>query len=72
MCSAILSNGGVHGVRVTLVNTTVVPMQAPKLEGISALNNFLFTENGLTYWKAYQMGSGKMITWSNLQGGFHS
>ena len=67
---AILSHGGVRGVRVTLIDST---KQHPislkgKLEGVSNLNNFHYGEECLTAWKAFDLGEGKAIPWSQLQG----
>lgn len=68
LCNAILSRGGVRGVRVALIYSNILPIPAVKLVGISTLNNFQFSAKGLTYWKAYKIGEGKMITWSKLHG----
>ncbi|KAK3745370.1 hypothetical protein QZH41_001408 [Actinostola sp. cb2023] len=67
---AILSYGGVRGVRIAIVDTTVnktVSIQG-KWEGISNLNNFSYHNNseGVTVWKAYDIGEGKNILWSQL------
>jgi len=69
---AILSYGGVRGVRIAIVDTTVnktVSIQG-KWEGISNLNNFSYHDNseGVTVWKAYDIGEGKNILWSQLPG----
>ena len=67
---AILSHGGIRGVRVTLIDST---KQHPislhgKLEGVSSLNNFHYGKECLTAWKAFDLGKGKTIPWSQLQG----
>ena len=67
---AILSHGGVRGVRVTLIDSR---KQHPtslqgKLEGVSNLNNFYYGEECMTAWKAFDVGEGKVIPWSQLQG----
>jgi len=67
---AILSHGGVRGVRVTLIDSTKqhpISLQS-KLEGASNLNNFHYGEECLTVWKAFDVGEGKTIPWSQLQG----
>ncbi|KAK3734700.1 hypothetical protein QZH41_011292, partial [Actinostola sp. cb2023] len=65
---AISSNDGVRGVRVALVDGSALsPLDVGELEGISTLNNFSFSERGLTCWKAYNVGQGKTIPWSQLQ-----
>ena len=68
---AMLSHGGINGVRVALVtDATNKPQQemAGRWEGISSLNNFLYLEDSVTVWKAYDIGQGKTISWSQLQG----
>ena len=65
---AILSRGGIKGVRVTLADTTAIfnPFKAPKLTGISQLNNFTFSEEGVVARRAYEIGEGKFLPWSSL------
>ena len=59
---AILSRGGIKGVRVTLADTTIFnPFNAPKLTGISQLNNFTFSEEGVVARRAYEIGEGKFL-----------
>lgn len=68
---AILSHGGVRGVRVTLVDSKKQqpPMTSQgKLEGVSYLNNFHYGDECLTVWKAFDVGEGKAISWSQFQG----
>ena len=67
---AMLSYGGVRGVRVALVDAKE---QLPssllgKLEGVSSLNNLYYGDESLIAWKAYDVGIGKTIPWSQLQG----
>ena len=63
---AILSRGGIKGVRVTLAGTTIFnSFNAPKLTGISQLNNFTFSE-GVAARRAYEIGEGKFLPWSSL------
>ena len=60
---AILSNNGVRGVRVAVVNVEGVgQMQPTKWEGVS------HDDDGVTVWKAYDIGEGKSMLWSQLQG----
>ncbi|KXJ26035.1 hypothetical protein AC249_AIPGENE6462, partial [Exaiptasia diaphana] len=68
---AILSHGGVHGVRVALVDAKelkAAPLQ-DKWEGINSLNNFLYQDDdrNVTVWRAYDIGKGKTLTWSDLK-----
>lgn len=68
---AMLSHGGINGVRVTLVTDVLDKPQKEmtgRWEGISSLNNFLYQEDCVTVWKAYNIGQGKTIPWSQLQG----
>ena len=67
---AILSHGGISGVRVVLVSdASGRPREVTgRWEGISTFNNFLYQESCITVWKAYNIGQGKAISWSQLQG----
>ncbi|KAK3745613.1 hypothetical protein QZH41_003631 [Actinostola sp. cb2023] len=66
---AILSYTGVRGVRVCLVDMVMAKVSQPmKIDGVSTLNNFGYTDEKLTMWKAYDIGEGKSITWSEQQG----
>lgn len=66
---AILSNGGVRGVRVALVDgRDIKPLQSIKIVGISTLNNFVICNKEITAWKAYVIGEGKIIPWAKLEG----
>ena len=66
---AILSNGGVRGVRVAVINAEgVAPTRPIKWEGVSHLNNFSYTNDGVTSWRAYNIGEGKTLLWTQLQG----
>ena len=68
---AMLSHGGINGVRVTLV-TDVLEKPQQEMTGcwevISIFNNFLYQEDCVTVWKAYNIEAGKNIPWSQLQG----
>ncbi|XP_044178600.1 uncharacterized protein LOC122960461 [Acropora millepora] len=66
---AILSNIGVRGVRVAVVNCEVLPATQPvKWEGVSNVNNLLYEDTILTVWRAYDIGKGKTYLLSQLQG----
>lgn len=69
---AILSHGGVHGVRVALVDAKELRVLSSqdKWEGINSLNNFYYKDDGseVTVWRAYEVGDGKTLSWSNLKG----
>lgn len=69
MYKAITSGDGVRGVRVALVDaSSVSSISTGKLDGISKLNNFSYSNNGLTYWRQYEIGEGKTQKWSTLKG----
>ena len=55
---AKLSNGGLNGVRVALV----------KLAGVTSLNSFQYSEQGITVWRAFLVGQGKLINQSQIEG----
>ena len=65
---AILSSGGVRGVRVVLIDASIIkPVETIKIDGISTLNDVLYKDQGLTVWKAYKIGKGKTLLYSDLQ-----
>ena len=68
---AMLSHGGIIGVRVTLLTDIAEKSQqevAGRWEGISSLNNFLYQGDCVTVWKVYDIGRGKTLSWSQLRG----
>ena len=67
---AMLSHGGMNGVRVALVPAAANKSKevSGRWEGISSVNNFLYQDGCVTVWKAYNIGRGKTIPWSQLQG----
>ena len=67
MKQGIESSGGIPGVRATCCSpqaTSTLP--GIKLKGISFLNNFKYTEQGIRVWKAYSIGEGQLIKWGEL------
>lgn len=68
--TAILSHGGVTGVRVAVVDAAVAACEVPqvKLDGISMLNNFEFSGDTVTVWRAFDVGKGKQISKSKVEG----
>lgn len=66
---AILSHGGLKGVRVCVVETasSLQVLKPVVWKGISTLNNFLYQADSCTVWKAYDVGSGKSVKWSELK-----
>ena len=67
---AILSNGGVNGVRVAVVDAAVAVCELPqlKLDGVSMLNNFEFSSDAVTVWKTFDVGQGKQKSKSEIHG----
>ena len=68
--TAILSNGGVTGVRVAVVDAAVSACELPqvKLHGVSTLNNFQYSNDKLTVWRAFNVGKGKEFSKSKVEG----
>ena len=48
------------------LNTSITPQV--KWEGVSLLNNFKYEEKGIRAWRAFNVGPGKLITWSQFVG----
>ena len=68
MITAIESSGGISGVRVTVSGPQPAEKSTPvKWEGVSFINNIAYTKEGLHVWRAYGIGSGKFVTWSNFR-----
>ena len=67
---AMVSYGGINGVRVALVNLKDEHSTTPegKIDGISVLHNFAYEKGGLVTWKSYNIGQGKVIPWTDLKG----
>ena len=64
--SAMSSNGGLRDVRVALVDASTAHKDTQlqvKWEGISSLNNFLYSAGGntVTVWRAFNVGLGKQV-----------
>ncbi|XP_056021503.1 uncharacterized protein LOC125675075 [Ostrea edulis] len=51
---------------LTSVNMIDVQPSKVSIPGISSLHNFQFSSEGLTVWKAYSIGKGKLIPWSQI------
>ncbi len=69
--NAILTHGGIHGVRVALVDDADSGITVNgKWDGISTLNNFAFDRDGksVTVWKSYNLGEGREVNISKLPG----
>ena len=64
MRNALLSHGGIEGVRVVALENLNEPASAPdqpKIPGISKLNNYRYVNDELFAWRAYGIGSGKKV-----------
>ena len=69
MKEALESHGGVRGSRVAVaaVNLANETGGTNKIKGISKLNNFEFTEEGIRSWSAYQIGPGKLVSCEGMK-----
>ena len=67
MMTAIESSGGISGIRVTVSRSQPAAKSTPvNWEGVSFINNIAYTKDGLQVWRAYGIGSGKFVPWSNF------
>lgn len=76
MREALLSHGGISGVRVAALASIEESMESPreqKIPGINKLNNFTFTKDGMLGFRAYGIGQGKRINLNTEDSGktFH-
>ena len=63
MKEALLSLGGIAGVRVAVIPCIEEPsVLEQKIPGINKLNNFAFTDDGVVAYRAYSIGRGKSIS----------
>jgi hypothetical protein len=71
---AIISEGGLNGVRVALVDADDTEMKSKlpqvKLAGISFLDNFEYSDKGVKVWKAFEVGKGKLLNQSEIEGNY--
>ena len=63
MKEALLSQGGLEGVRVVVVTPSVVysEQEQSKITSVNKLNNFQFVNGSIYAWRAYGDGKGKTI-----------
>ena len=63
MKDVLLSHDGVERVRVAVTDSLEESMSGKlrKIAGISKLNNFCFTSGIIITWRAYALGSGKLL-----------
>ena len=65
--NAIESNGGVAGVTVTLCGKQFTSsFKTTKWDGVSYINNIEYNDKGMTLWKAYCIGPGKFLDWTDV------
>ena len=68
MMTAIESSGRISGVRVKVSGPKPAAKSTPvKWEGVSFINNIAYTQEGLHVSRAYGIGSGKLVPWSNFR-----
>ena len=62
---AMMSSGGIKGVRIAVVDASAPSVTNTaiqvKWEGVSSRNNFRYTDCGVTAWRAYGVGTGKLV-----------
>ena len=72
MENAILSHGGLPGIRVVMLDSLGEPETVPptqqKINGISKLNNFRFYPSGMMVWQAFDIGPCKCISMEGTNG----
>ena len=67
MMTATELSGGISGIWVTVSGPQPAAKSTPvKWEGVSFINNIAYTKEGLHVWRAYGIGSGKFVPWSNF------
>ena len=70
--NAILSHGGLPGIRVVMLDSLgepeTVPATQQTITGISKLNNFRFYPGGMRVWQAFDIGPGKCISLEGTNG----
>lgn len=64
MKTALLSNGGLDGVRVTVVTPSSVfsDQEQSKITSVNKSNNFQYVNGSVIVWRAYGVGNGKTVT----------
>ena len=64
MKMALLSNGGLDSVRVTVVTLSSVfsDQEQSKIFSVNKFNNFQYVNRSIIVWRAYGVGKGKTVT----------
>ena len=65
---ALESHGSVRSVVLYAVEYSESPGKCPtpRVPDLSLLHNYQYCNDGLKVWKAYNIGTGKLIAWANL------
>ena len=67
MEKAILSHGGLPGIRVVMLDSLgepeTVPATQQKITGISKLNKFRFYPGGMRVWQVFDIGPANAFLW---------
>ncbi len=66
MESAMESFEGIPGLGVTLCGVQDSLDLPVKWEGVSFINNIAYSKDGITFWRAYKVGEGKFLPWSDF------
>ena len=74
MKTALLSNGGLDGVRVTVVTPSSVfsDQEQSKITSVNKFNNFQYVNGSIIVWRAYGVGKGKTVTINSSRTGTFS
>ena len=69
MKEALESHRSIRGCRaaVAAINVANDSGGTKKIKGISKLNNFEFSEDGIRVWCAYQIGSGRFVSYEGMK-----
>ena len=65
--TAIESGQGTTGLKASYVASKPSSTSYVKWDGISLLNNFEYEETGVRVWRAFNVGLGRVIPWSNFE-----
>jgi len=65
---ALESHGGVRSVVLYVVEYPESPGKCPtpRIPDVRLLHNYQYCNDGLRVWKAYNIGTGKLVAWENL------
>ena len=74
MKTALSSNGGLDGVRVTVLTPSSVfsDQEQSKITSVNKFNNFQYVNGSIIVWRAYGVGKGKMVTINSSRTGTFS